>query len=176
VVISNTIITQNLYAEMGNVARLTVNRLLSSNILDAPEVMNYIDIRGQYITFIKGVKDTSKPQKQYKNEKDENLYWEDSTRTNMSTTVSDYPVMVYQYDTSERLKIYFDENTDTFYPKIIWGEGNGTDDQQKAFMYKDETGFSIDYIKDGGEKLSLKLGEDGVLLNGSPISAVARFL
>jgi hypothetical protein len=170
------VVTEQLYASLGEIARLTVDRLLTSNILNGDDTMTYIDIKGQYIVFKKSVKDTSKEQIQYKNESDEYLYWTDNTKTSMSTAITDYPVMVYQYLTSERLKIYFDENTDTFYPKIVWGEGNGKEDQQKAFMYKDDTGFVIDYIKDGGEKLSLKLGEDGVLLNGSPISAVARFL
>ncbi len=162
------IVTEQLYASLGEIARLTVDRLLTSNILKEQDLMTYLDIKDQYITFVKAVKDTSREKKHYTNENAEYLYWTDDTKTAMSTDVTDYPVMVYQYLTSERLKIYFDENSDTFYPKIIWGEGNGNGDQQKAFMYKDANGFMIKYIQDGGNELSVELGESGVKINGSP--------
>lgn len=170
-VVTNTIITQNLYADLGDIARLTVNRLLSSNILTDPQVMNYIDIKDQYIVFKKGVRDETKPKTQYTNENGDLLYWtinKTSGEQEITTEVTENPVMAYQYKTSERLKIFFDENTATSYPKIVWGEGNGTGDEQKAFMYKDDTGMSIDYITSSNETLSIKLGENGILINGSP--------
>jgi len=171
IVVSNTIITQNLYSGMGNIARLTVDKLLTVNILDGLDTMNYVDIQGEYIRFMKGIKNTSLPQVQYTDNNRVPLYWNDSMKTLMSTTITAYPVMVYQYDYSERMKIFFDTTTATYYPKMIWGEGVGDllhPEYGRGFMYKDETGMSIEYITSTGANLSLKLGEDGAMINGSP--------
>jgi hypothetical protein len=171
-VISNTIITQNLYAQLGTIARLTVDRLLSGNVLNGDDVMRYIEIKDQCLTFIKAVKNTSVPQIQYTNEKNELLYYklnETSGTQEITTEVTDTPVMVYQYIKYEKFKIYYEIN-DTLgidSPKIVWGSGNGTGDEQKAFMYKDDTGMLVKYIQSGGNELSIKLGEEGILVNGS---------
>jgi hypothetical protein len=175
VVVTNTLVTQNLYADLGNIARLTVDRLLTSNILDEPNVMEYIDIKDKYMVFVKAVKDTEAEKVQYENEAGEPLYYKFSEaygKDIITTEVTDNPVMVYQYTKYEKFRIYYEtaEGVDT--PVIVWGTGNGTDHgiykEQQAIMYKDDNGFLLKYIQDGGNELTVELGENGVKINGSP--------
>lgn len=175
-VVADIVVTKTLYADLGTIADLTVNSLSTANIIKGLDTMQYVDIEGQYIVFRKAVKDNTKPQKQLENKNKEKLYWEDSTQKLMSTTVTTFPVMVYQYDVYDKLKIYYDTNETVDYPIMIWGTGNGVQHgdfyEQQAVMYKDDTGFTTKYIQDGGDELDVTIGESGVTINGNPFRKI----
>lgn len=173
-ILTNTVITNNLYADSGYIARLTVDSLLTSDVLQDFDTMHYIDMQDNYITFIKGIKNNN-PKIQYQNSDSEPLYYkysEDYGRDIITTEDTGRPVMVSQYDLYEKLKVYYESDESVDSPVIVMGTGNlkthGLFMEQQAVIRKDDTGLKVTYIQDGGNELSIELGESGVKINGSP--------
>ncbi len=173
-ILTNTVITNNLYADLGYIARLTVDSLLTSDVLQDFDTMHYIDMQDNYITFIKGIKNNN-PKIQYQNSDSEPLYYkysEDYGRDVITTENTGRPVMVSQYDLYEKLKVYYETDASVDSPVIVMGTGNLNDHglfkQQQAVIRKDDTGLKVTYIQDGGNELTVELGENGILINGSP--------
>ena len=173
-ILTNTVITNNLYADLGYIARLTVDSLLTSDVLQDFDTMHYIDMQDNYITFIKGIKNNN-PKIRYQNSDSEPLYYkysEDYGRDVITTEDTGRPVMVSQYDLYEKLKVYYETDASVDSPVIVMGTGNlnthGLFMEQQAVIRKDDTGLKATYIQDGGNELSIELGENGVKINGSP--------
>lgn len=167
VIISNTVIVQNLYAELGVVARLTVDHVLTYNILDDPATMDYIDIKNNYIKFIHAIRDDGLPDIPYTDEDLNPLYWKDELHeTGMGIKVTDWPVMVSQYDEQIKMMWYFDETDPNHVPKIVMGIGtdpSGETDEGKAFTYKDTTGLvQIYYTESTNIERKLELSNTGI--------------
>lgn len=163
-VISNTVITNNLYANYGDIADLRVNKLRTADVLDGSAVLYYIDIQDQYIKFIEATRLDAEPQVQYTNYLGQDLYWTDENMTAFSTEVTAYPVMVYQYDTDVKMQFAFVNDGTYNIPVIQMGEGDGvTDDSGKVFIHKDTDGLYLKYYKrTTGELVQVSITDDGI--------------
>jgi len=169
IVVSYTIITQNLYASDGRVTKLTVDRLLTGNVLDGDEYIYYIDIHDQYEKFIEAHRRDDLPQIQYTNAEDELLYWADEEHETMGIEITDFPVKVYQYDLLEKMQLCFEMVGAYMVPKIMLGAGDGILEKSgKAEIYKSELGLFINYYKNTTSELrQIKLTNDGIVMTPS---------
>lgn len=177
VVISNTVITNNLYATYGDIAELTTDRLLSADKVarywasDTSDI-NYISIQGEYIKFITGSTTGSTTQH---TDRDSNLLYYNGEVTaetyktvGMSTTVTAYPVTVYSYTEQIKASIAFIEDGEYYTPVITLGAGSGTGDYGKGFIYKDTDGLVNKYLHSttGAEQI-IKATDDGISVSGN---------
>ena len=167
VVVSNTVITQNLYATYGDLAELTVDRLMTVNKVerykagDTSEI-NYIHIEGKNFK----LRSAAPPQAQVSNTRIEAATcfgWKDAEELSMGTEETDYPVTVYSYTEQIKASISYvmDESTGFYMPKITLGLGNGNGDNAKGFIYKGTTGLCFDYYSNNGELRSIELNDSG---------------
>lgn len=175
--ISNTVITNNLYAEYGNIAELTVDRLMTDDKVykylgSSTADVNYIKIQDQTISFITASTDGSATE-QLVNRNGELLYWNEAGATTstfktigMTTTPTAYPVLIYDYTELTKAKISFDLDADTGYylPKITLGAGSSLENPLlgKGYIWKDATGMTLRYTKYDGTNVDLHIGEDGI--------------
>ena len=168
-VISNTTITNNLYSVFGDIAELTVDRLLTADKIgryqdyDTSDI-NYVWIQDQYIKFMTGT--TEGAPIHHVNRNGEHLYWYDTAHTGMSTTPTAYPVMVYEYAELCKAEISFimDASTGYYTPKIVLGAGDGVKDSSaKAVIYKGQTGLDVSYFASNtAERRRMLLSDDGI--------------
>jgi len=168
VTISNTFITQTLAAETAYIAQLTVDQLETSTkvqnyLNNNTNDVNYIKIFEQYIQFITASTDGSGTE-QVKDRKNNNLYWLDDTFKGTTTNVTDYPVLIYNYEEQIKLQILFENISGTYIPKIILGVGDGTGaNHAKAEIYKGQTGLEINYYRsNNGERRSVFIDDAGI--------------
>ena len=168
--ISNTVITNNLYAEYGDISELTVDRLSSLNKAekfwagDTSEV-NYIKVQDQTYRAVTGTTDGSTAQltDRYGNP----LYYKGPVTAGtyktvgMSTTPTIYPVIVYDYDELVKMTIghVYDEDSGYWLPQIIMGAGSGTGDNGKFFITKTSGGVKMVYHTIGGEETEIRFGD-----------------
>ena len=178
VVVSNTIITQNLYSSFGRIANLTVSELDTSfqKILNRKyELTTDVRYRKIYEDRIElwiATTDGSQ-QEPYMNTNDELLYWTDATQTEMTTVPSDTtePIYVYIYD--EVIK--WEQGTEivdgTYIPYQLEGAGDDVLPLSgKTKHWKGLDGYYIEYYKlSTGEPVTLKIGENGIELNGTSV-------
>ncbi len=198
VVVSNTVITETLYADKGNIADLTVNKLDTSIKVDNYKLrydedfatniekqqqsvsdVNYIKAYEQHIEFCTGSvkydEDGVPLTEQATDDKGRPLYWVDNTHMASTYEPNDLPVMIYQYDETIKLSISFRSFGETYEPYIILGGGIGSTldpDRGKAFIHKDTEGLLITYKKADGTDVYLRLGEDGISLSHDVLSAL----
>ena len=94
------------------------------------------------------------------------LYWTDSTEVSITSLVTDYPVMVYNYDESVKMSLKFGLDLETGYknPMIEMGEGDGVlPNSSKGRIFKDANGVKLEYYKSNtAEKVGFYLTDDGV--------------
>ena len=167
VIESNVAITNVLYASEGRIARLTVDHLLTEDVLLGLETMNYIDIEDQYIKFITATRNDSLPQIQYTDDDDNLLYWDSAEHNYVTTDITDYPTMVYQYDKLTKLALMFEQGETYMIPKIILGAGTGVGENGKGRISKDELGLDIEYISGtDAERNSIEFTDDGIDIKG----------
>lgn len=175
---SNTAVTEVLYANEGRIARLTVDHLLTGDFLAGSEKIYYIDAQEQYMKFIEGTRNDALPQVQYTDEDNNPLYWDSAEENYMTPTVTDYPVMVHQYDYLTKLELNFENDAETGFmvPKIIFGAGVGNvehPERGKGYIYKGANGLMIQYITSTGKELTFYLNEDNIeIRNGTDSSIV----
>lgn len=161
-------IVDDLYLKDGHVANLTVDRILTANILSGLDKLYYIDMQGEKLHFIEATKNSALPQVQHVSANLEPLYWTDETQTAMKKDVTAYPVMVYQYTKVIKLSLEFIQDGTYMVPKITLGAGVGDGLKGKCVLEKDEEGFAFNYYHSKtGEKYSIKLNDDGVFTNPS---------
>lgn len=177
VVISQTIITQTLYASEGRVANLTAKRVLTGDVLSGSATIDYIELKDQSLSLLHGTRRDDLPLIQYTDIDGNPLYWKDETQKEMYTEVTDYPVMVYQYDVATKLSISFSlsDETGNLEPFIILGQGVGNElfpDRGKAFIHKDTEGLLLKYIKADGTEVFIHLGENGRTQSQDLLSAI----
>ena len=169
VTISNTIIVNNLTVEKGNIAELTVDELDTSdkvkNYKANPQLtddVNYIRIHDQIIEWIRAIKKESGTLFVY-DRQGRQLYWTDVTMTGITNDVTEYPVMTFDYDEGQKLKIYFDES-EPGVPIIEMGFGEGVPghpERGRGYIIKDTQGLLLKYIDNLGKVSTLRLGADG---------------
>lgn len=173
VVVSETVIVNNLYAQTGRIADLTVNHLLTGDFLSGDNELFYIDIIEDKIEFIQAYKNNS-PMIQYTSVHGELLYWESATHEFMTTEITDWPVMVYQYDSSIVFCIKIEDITDSVgqlrIPVMEFGRGDGeTQLSAKGRIYKGRTSLITEYFKsNSGDRLAIELADDGIQFHGYP--------
>lgn len=173
-ILSNTTITEVLYANEGRIARLTVDHLLTGDFISGSEYIYFIDARDQYLKFIEGQRRDDLPQVQYTNIDNVLLYWDGLEHNYMTINETDYPVMVYVYDLTTKMEMNFEYDLVSGYnvPKIIFGAGVGNKvypERGKGYIYKDADGLLLEYIKADGTELSIRLGENGIETNPSTL-------
>ena len=179
-VISNTTITNNLYATYGDVADLTVDRLITVDKIERyknsdTSDINYIKAQNEYIQFITGT--TSGATTQHRNRNGELLYWTDANETSMGTTVTNYPVTIYNYTEMVKTKIAFKEidlpdNGSTVMPVFTLGAGTGIGDNAKGFIYKGLDGLYLDYYSTAGELRRIMLGDEGITISPYDLESI----
>lgn len=180
VVVSETIIVNNLYATRGRIAELTVNHLLSGDFLAGDETIFYIDIVEDKLEFIQAYRNNSLPMVQYTSYQGAPLYWNDETHEFMVTDITDWPVMIYQYDASTVYSVRIEDFTDLAgtmrIPVMTFGRGDGsTSLSAKGRIYKDRNNFVIEYNKsNSGDKRYIKLSDNGVITEGYNLSLDKR--
>lgn len=180
VIISNTIITENLYAEYGRIANLTVNELdtgwekitnyLSSSTAD----VNYIHINDQKAEWITA-STTGATTEHFEDKEGNPLYWTDDTYKGMGTKVTDYPVTVYVYTELTKATFSFDSVSGTYIPRIVLGAGTGTGDNGKGIIYKDTNDLHVGYRHStSGDAIELIANNDGLRKSGGEGSVQLR--
>jgi len=177
VVVSNTVIVNNLYAQYGRIADLTVNELntgfkkITNYLNNDTSDVNYIRVYDQNTEFITAAT-TGLETEHYTAKDNVPLYWVDITHTGMTTSATNYPVTIYKYAEIIKLQIcfYLDDTTGYYTPKMVWGAGSGaTQDSGKTFVYKGSDGYYIDYRHSvTGESTIFKITDDGIDLSMFP--------
>lgn len=180
IVISETTITQVLYADKGNILELTVDQLDTSNkaqkyLNNDTSSVHYIKIQGKTIQFIEAVTDGAQTE-QLVDRKGRPLYWidEDHIGTGITYEDTDLPVEVYVYDEFVKLEHLFQLDSVSGYqvPQMIWGAGSGVGDREKGFIYKDDTGLVLEYVTSEGKTYTFRIGEHGVEIPFDPLSGI----
>ena len=152
------------------IRNLTVNHLQTNGKDLVSDERNYIDIKDQDAKWItaKIKKDdlgNPLPKIQLTDIDGNLLYWLDETETIPVLEVTDYPIMVNQFDLYEKLKIAFENWEGTAVPVMTFGLGTDNDPTTKngqGFIYKDTNGMNIEYYSSSGELRRIKLSDEGI--------------
>lgn len=173
VVVSETVIVNNLYASRGRIAELTVDHLLTGDFLKGDETLFYIEAEKQFLKFMQAQRNDSLPMVQYTTRDGTLLFWTDEYQKEMHTAETDYPVMVYQYDAIPVMQMQFEEITDSVgslrVPTITLGRGDGaTPLSSKGRIYKDRKGMVVEYFKsNSGDRLAVTITDEGIEVPGN---------
>jgi len=176
VVITNTLVTNTLYAEYGRIANLTVSELNTAwkkitNYLAADtSPVGYLHMYEQYAKWIIASTDGSATVQE--TDYDENpLYWIDETHTGMTTTVNAFPVLTYVYTEYVKREISFINIDGNDIPVELIGTGTGTGNNGKGVIYKEfanskntmHVGY---YHSTSGSEIGLTIDDDGIHMAG----------
>jgi hypothetical protein len=175
VVISSTIIVNNLMAKRGNIADLTVDRLDTSdkvrNYIADPQItddVNYMRIFDQVIEWVNAQKKIAGTLPVLDRD-GLPLYWLDDTHTGITNDVNEFPVTTFDYTERSKLKIYFDES-DNNVPIIEMGVGTGNvlhPEYGRGFIMKDSGGSRDRYITSEGVTQDIYNCEEGIVQIGN---------
>lgn len=177
-IISNTNITQELYAAYGNISDLTVDKLrtdykkakmyLSGDLSN----VNYIYVHDETISFITAKTDGNGTEQLV--DGDKKFYWTDDTYAQMTDQKETaFPVMIFKYTETIVTSITFSEialpnGLTTVMPMIMLGSGsvwNKDALKGRSFIYRYDDGLYIDYYSsDEGNLRQIKLGDDGITM------------
>lgn len=171
IIVSNTIIVQNLYAQYGRIANLTVSELntgwkkiINYLVSDTSDV-NYKRDYEQYSKWLTASTDGTQTE-QFTDKDNNPLFWVDDTYTGMTLTETDYPVTIYSYTELVKAEISFELDGSTYIPKIILGVGSGVSghpEYGKSYIWKGTKGIYIDYLHSvTGELRRVMLTDDGI--------------
>ena len=154
-VISDTVIANELYADYGAIADLTVDELRTDYqkaaryLAGNTSAIDFLYIHDEVIDFRTGTVKTSGgvPLTEQLHHGDRYFWWTDEGRTRM-TSLKDtgYPVTVYQYDELLKASFRFDTVNGVKIPTLIFGAGTGDPedpDLGKGFLRKDTDSFDI---------------------------------
>ena len=184
---ADAVFTDSLYAEQGDVAELTVDRLSTSRrvrkyILGDTTDDNYIDIQGNYIRFVTGtpIEDTEHAgtylTEQATNRNSSPLYWQsqpvshdadgypldaDGVQIYATTNVTAYPIMQYQYAEQIKARFAFDQVSGTYIPTLTFGSGYGMQDADrgKGFLRKNPDSLDLWLLNRNGERRGIFIGD-----------------
>lgn len=196
--ISGQLSADALYAPMGDIADLTVDRLSTSRRIVkylAKDLSddNFIKIEGQRIDLITGT--TNGAETQAESPLGGLLYWEadiseadiayngypyiDGERVFTTTTETPWPVKVYVYDELVKRSINFEKDENGIYTPIDT-YGSGTDSnpystKDKGFIQKRTNSFDMWLHTKKGKDLGLFIGEEYLDLIGARKTAGLNF-
>ena len=162
---ATTVITQNLYSVFGDIAELTVDRVVTADKVqrykdgDTTDI-NYVRIQDQSVNFVTGT--TTGTTEQHKDRNGDLLYWKDSEMKSMGTDVTSFPVTIYVYVELVKLQVSFVLENGTYVPKLVVGAGTGTADNDKLIIYKPSDKAIIKYITNVGNEMTLQISSSGI--------------
>lgn len=166
-VISNTVITNELYADYGAIADLTVDELRTDfakaqrYLAGNTAALDYLYIHDEEIDFLTGtVRMTGgTPLTEQLHHRGRYFWWTDATKTQMtSMEQTAWPVTVYQYDELVKGTFRFTElssgGVTTKIPMLVFGAGVGDQsdpDLGRGFLRKDTDSLDLWYrVNPGG--------------------------
>lgn len=171
-VVSNTVITNELYAGYGAVADLAVDELRTDYMRAARYLvgntndLNYIHVHDEEITFY-NARVTDPVGAEQLHHGSRFFWWRDDTHREM-TSLEDtgLPVMVFTYDEAPKAKIHFGTGTDREgvewkLPVIDLGEGTDTAGNGTGRLVKHAQGMELTYRTKRGQRIGLSMGDDG---------------
>lgn len=179
--VSGQLSADALYAALGDIADLTVDRLSTSRrivkyLAGDQSDDNYIRIHDQYLEFVSGV--YANGTEQASNPNGALLYWEadpsgasigadgypyvDGSRIFTTTTETSWPVMVYKYTEQIKRSIAFEQQDGQYVPVDVFGAGNA-DGTNQARMLKSADGLELIYTAPNGEQAGMKADTSGHL-------------
>ena len=173
-VVSGTLITNELYADFGSIADLTVRRLRTDYrraqnwLMGSTAQLDYIDVHDETLEMISATTDGSETVQLSRD--GQRYYWTDETRTRMTAEESTpFPVYVYRYTELTKLSISF-RTVDTpdgelVMPVITMGAGDG-EGNSIGYLFKDRTALRLRCVASGGRLHELALGDSGAYLDG----------
>nr|DAJ66572.1 MAG TPA: hypothetical protein [Caudoviricetes sp.] len=178
--VSGQLSADALYAALGEIADLTVDRLSTSRrvvkyLAGDKSDDNFVRIHDQYIEFVSGVYADGTAQAE--NPHGALLYWEsdpsgasigsdgypyvNGERIFTTTTKTNWPVMIYTYTELVKRSIAFEQDgSGTYTPVDVFGAGNA-DGTNKARMLKSADGLELTYATKGGNQIGFMLGNSG---------------
>lgn len=178
--VSGQLSADALYAALGEIADLTVDRLSTSRrvakyLAGDKSDDNFVRIHDQYIEFVSGVYADGTAQAE--NPHGALLYWEsdpsgasigsdgypyvNGERIFTTTTKTDWPVMIYTYTELAKRSIAFEQDGNgTYTPVDVFGAGNA-DGTNKARMLKSADGLELTYATNGGNQIGFLMGNSG---------------
>ena len=176
-IISNTVITNELYSEYGAIADLTVDELRTDYqkaaryLAGNTAALDFLYIHDEQIDFLTGPVKTEDdaPLTEQLHRRDRYFWWTDGTKTKMtSLEVTDWPVTVYQYDELLKGTLRFEDYTPpgsqtvTKVPVFVLGAGYGNAQDPakgRGFLRKGTNSFDVWLHNNAGEDRGLFIGE-----------------
>lgn len=185
---ADAVFTDSLYAEQGDIAELTVDRLSTSRRVRLYNLQNtgddnFVEVQDNYLRFITGtpIEDAENPgtylTEQATNRYGQALYWaeepdsinaqgypldEDGNQIYATTDTTDWPVMVYQYTELIKAQFAFEQESGTYVPILTLGAGD-ENGRTKGILHKADDGFDITFTDTAGESLGLKMNSAGYM-------------
>lgn len=179
--VSGQLSADALYAALGDIADLSVDKLSTSRrvaLYLARDMSddNYIRIHDEVIEFVSGVTDGSR--EQARNPSGLKIYWEDDpdgedvviasdgyphkdgVRIFTTTAVTPWPVYVYSYTELVKSSQHFEMVGEHYLPVWTFGAGDQTG-WNKAWMVKEADAMRLMYRTSTGKDLGIKMNNDG---------------
>lgn len=179
--VSGQLSADALYAALGEIADLSVNRLSTSRrvvkyLAGDTSDDNFIRVAEQSLEFIAGIaKGTTE---QARNPNGELIYWEadpagasigsdgypyaNGERIFTTTKQTSWPVMVYQYEEQVKRAISFQSDGQYYYPVDVFGAGD-TNGKQRGYLVKRQNSLELTYETSTGKQLGLAALDEGYL-------------
>ena len=179
--VSGQLSADALYAALGEIADLSVNRLSTSRrvvkyLAGDTTDDNFIRVAEQSLEFVAGIaKSTTE---QAKNPNGELIYWEadpagasigsdgypyaNGERIFTTTKQTSWPVMVYQYEEQIKRAISFQSDGQYYYPVDIFGAGD-PNGKQRGYLVKRQNSLELTYETSTGKQLGLAARDDGYM-------------
>lgn len=185
VVVSNTVIVNNLYAQYGRIANLTVNELNTSYKMITNYLLKDTDFEASIADVVyRGIYDDRNEiwvcttdgteDEQVLGADDAPLYWIDATKTQIHTDVTAYPVMRWVYD----YVLKYEQGTElvdgVYLPYTIEGVGDGvTAMSGRLKTQKLSDGWHVTYYqRTTGVEIGFTVTDDGVKVLAPELNAL----
>lgn len=179
--VSGQLSADALYAALGEIADLSVNRLSTSRrvvkyLAGDTSDDNFIRVAEQSLEFVAGIsKGTTE---QACNPNGELIYWEadpsgasigsdgypyaNGERIFTTTKQTSWPVMVYQYEEQVKRAISFTSDGKYYYPVDVFGAGDNNG-KQRGYLVKRQNSLELTYETSLGKLLGLAARDEGYL-------------
>ena len=171
-VITQEMVTEELYADYGAVADLVVDELRTDYqkaaryLAGDTSAIDYLHIHDEEIDFLTGTVRASGgvPLTEQLHHGARYFWWADEERSRMTGLKSTpWPVMVYQYDELQKAAFAFKDYTTTQgvrtrAPVLTLGAGDGYG-RSIGYIFKDQSEFVLRFVTDAGENTDVRLGD-----------------